>query len=666
MKKIKIDKLKVISIFLAFYFSVASTYNVGLNPEWAAFYLFIAGLTIILSPVFNLILNKCLKSELVLDKNNSKIKIKEIIIYFLVIFITFIVYFVILFPGGATFDTDVQWAQAMANGYNDWHPVLHTLLFHKLPSLFIAKIWITPLFQLTFVASVLTYMCSSLRKLGFNKKIVWLTLLITLLNPTTGRMALMVWKDIPYSYLLLVVTLMTMHIVKSKGKWLESNKNIAALYICNFFIIMFRHNGIICLLTLSIALFFLYDKKMVILIATLSVIAARAIVVGPIYKNFEIGKHSAPFLESVGIPLNHISYIINNDGNISKEEMDFLKQLGHIEEWKNYYNIRNFNYFKTSGHFDSKFLNENPEKFIKVYLSLVNKNKHMALISHYNVTSPLWSLDYSAGPTYIENENKNGDYTVKEKITRTLNYSLNSYDKWLNTTGIGKVIFGYGASLFLIIVSIGIATIKSKFHLRKYLPYIIVLINTLAISVLLTGGELRFVYSNIICAFPLLLYGLSNIGKISENDEKPTLLYTLFLDKTNNSFIQFFRYLFVGGFAAVVNIGFLFIFTDMFGIHYIISNILSFILGLITNYLLSISFVFNTEKVSDRKKEFIVYGAIGLIGLAIDTALMFILTSVFSIYYMISKVIATFITFIWNFIARKLMYKKEGKKYAKK
>ena len=35
----------------------------------------------------------------------------------------------------------------------------------------------------------------------------------------------------------------------------------------------------------------------------------------------------------------------------------------------------------------------------------------------------------------------------------------------------------------------------------------------------------------------------------------------LFKEKTNNTFIQFFRYLFVGGFAAIVNIGMLFVFT---------------------------------------------------------------------------------------------------------
>ena len=59
----------------------------------------------------------------------------------------------------------------------------------------------------------------------------------------------------------------------------------------------------------------------------------------------------------------------------------------------------------------------------------------------------------------------------------------------------------------------------------------------------------------------------------------------LFKEQTNNIFIQFFRYLFVGGFAAIVNIGMLYVFVDLLNIYCLISNIMSFILGLITGCL---------------------------------------------------------------------------------
>ena len=72
-----------------------------------------------------------------------------------------------------------------------------------------------------------------------------------------------------------------------------------------------------------------------------------------------------------------------------------------------------------------------------------------------------------------------------------------------------------------------------------------------------------------------------------EKNKENNLLYKLFVEKTNDVKIQFFRYLFVGGFAAVVNIGSLYIFKEFMNLYYLLANVLGFVLGLITNYLLS-------------------------------------------------------------------------------
>ena len=113
----------------------------------------------------------------------------------------------------------------------------------------------------------------------------------------------------------------------------------------------------------------------------------------------------------------------------------------------------------------------------------------------------------------------------------------------------------------------------------------------------------------------------------------------------------------MGGIAAIVNIGMLYVFTDLFKIYYIISNILAFILGLVVNYLLSKKFVFQEKTSITKKKEFIIYAIIGVIGLGIDTILVWLFTSLCSIYYLLSKVISTLLVFIWNFVARKILYK---------
>lgn len=135
------------------------------------------------------------------------------------------------------------------------------------------------------------------------------------------------------------------------------------------------------------------------------------------------------------------------------------------------------------------------------------------------------------------------------------------------------------------------------------------------------------------------------------------LVYKIFIEKTDNSLLQFIRYFFVGGVAAVVNIGMLFIFTDLCHIYYLISNIMSFSLGLIVNYILSKLLVFQDKVSLSTSKEFIIYAIIGVVGLGIDTLLMSVFTDTFNIYYMLSKIISTLLVFIWNFGARKGLYK---------
>ena len=57
----------------------------------------------------------------------------------------------------------------------------------------------------------------------------------------------------------------------------------------------------------------------------------------------------------------------------------------------------------------------------------------------------------------------------------------------------------------------------------------------------------------------------------------------IFVNPTKNGFLQFFRYLFVGGIATIVDWGILFLLTDLAHIYHLVSAIIAFVAGLITN-----------------------------------------------------------------------------------
>lgn len=126
-------------------------------------------------------------------------------------------------------------------------------------------------------------------------------------------------------------------------------------------------------------------------------------------------------------------------------------------------------------------------------------------------------------------------------------------------------------------------------------------------------------------------------------------------EETDNIGIQLFRYIFVGAAAFTVDFGSLYFLTDFFGIYYLISAAIAFILGLVTNYMLSISWVFNRRSLENRTFEFGIFAVIGIIGLILNELIIWFFTAELHVYYLLSKIISAVIILFWNFFARKMV-----------
>lgn len=131
------------------------------------------------------------------------------------------------------------------------------------------------------------------------------------------------------------------------------------------------------------------------------------------------------------------------------------------------------------------------------------------------------------------------------------------------------------------------------------------------------------------------------------------LLRRVFVHKTQNTYVQFFRYGFVSVAALAVDFGGLVFLKEYAHLNYLLAATISFVAGLIVNYLLSAFWVFHSSKLLNKKHEFLLFTGIGLIGLGLTDLILWILTSGLGIYYVLSKAIATVIVYFWNFGARK-------------
>lgn len=116
---------------------------------------------------------------------------------------------------------------------------------------------------------------------------------------------------------------------------------------------------------------------------------------------------------------------------------------------------------------------------------------------------------------------------------------------------------------------------------------------------------------------------------------------------------QFFKFGVVGVIAFIVDYLSLYLLTEFLNVYYLISSIISFLLSIIVNYILSIKWVFDIKK-KQSFKDVIIFTLLSAIGLLINLLVMYLSVEVFKIYYMIGKLIATFIVMIWNFVTRKM------------
>ena len=130
----------------------------------------------------------------------------------------------------------------------------------------------------------------------------------------------------------------------------------------------------------------------------------------------------------------------------------------------------------------------------------------------------------------------------------------------------------------------------------------------------------------------------------------------LFRDPTDDIFLQLFRYIFVGGTAFAVDFFFLYFFSDICGIYYLISAVLSFIISVLVNYIMSTKWVFNQDNIENKVLEFNLFILISTIGLGFTEILLYFFTDIVGLYYLISKVISAIIVLFWNFLARRVMF----------
>lgn len=128
---------------------------------------------------------------------------------------------------------------------------------------------------------------------------------------------------------------------------------------------------------------------------------------------------------------------------------------------------------------------------------------------------------------------------------------------------------------------------------------------------------------------------------------------------------QIIKFGIVGVLAFIIDYTVLFVLAHFLKMDSIAAATVSFTVSIIFNYLASMKYVFAGRNDQSKQKQFIIFVILSVIGLGINNGIMWCLNRLLiayvpEFYYMISKIFATGVVMVWNFVTRKIFLEEKN------
>lgn len=420
-----------------------------------------------------------------------------------------LLWFIAYLPGG--FGADCIWQFSQATGvmpYNDWHPVLHTLLFYKVPLSVTGRISSIVFFQIVWVALSIGYLCRTLYKYAGVKTAV-LCLCFILLDPYSCLIIMNPLKDVGFALTCLISLVIAFEIAMTKGEWLDSWWKCAILGSMIACTVLFRHNGILFTVPLIIYITINCDKnrrrKAIALIAIC--IALFAIVKGPVYSVLKVEQPDRRVMETTGFPLN----VIGNVAKETPEKMDeelksFVYSIAPQELWEKEYVCGTLNYIKWIEGVNMAAVEEYGHAgMLRLMVKAAAESPGPALRAAIALTDQVYGID--SGFSYLDVGIRGNALGISYQGNESMRAVFDAYTAAVSKSFL-RYIWTLGV-LILMIVTLLLSKLKWKSteSWKKIFICLPVLVYDFGTMLLLSGKDWRFFYVTYL-VFPVVIIGL--------------------------------------------------------------------------------------------------------------------------------------------------------------
>ena len=290
--------------------------------------------------------------------------------------------------------------------------------------------------------------------------------------------------------------------------------------------------------------------------------------------------------------------------------------------------------------YNKEVFDNNKEKYFKTWFSLVVEHPRIAIESYCISTLGYWYPGVRTWTTTRSvQKNSLGIYQDSKGISALNKMILRDDDLSKDVPLLNLFLsigFGFWIMLFLLVFSMK----KKKEKIVFFAPLIGIWITMMIASPVY--GEYRYVYS-VFLSLPVL----DIVPYIETKQKKKSKL------QMSKLMQQILRFGVVGGLAFIVDYTILIICKEVFDINVLLSAAIAFSVSVIFNYILSITWVFDVNQEKSKRRNFILFIVLSIVGLILTEIIMWFGTDIVKIHYLIVKIIATAIVMVFNFVTRK-------------
>lgn len=342
-----------------------------------------------------------------LKEEYKKVRFEYCIVVAVFIFIFWLPYFLVYYPGFIFPDSLLSIYQALGEPLNNHHPIMYTLFIKGCISVGMMVKDITlgcalyTLIQMVYIAFCLGYMICWLKNKGLSVRFCLVIMAGFAFLPFIAQNSIAMWKDPIFSATILLWSLHLLDYVISKGTVVFLDRFYIFKSCLMILLICFSRNNGFYLILFSEIIFITFlviekNKECLIGIKKLSVstgiiLMCVYVITGPVYSRMGIVDEP---VEGLGIFLNQMARVIAYEGKMDEEDRQFMDSILPLEKYPSTYRPCVVDRLKWDEDFNQEYLNEHLNEFISTYFSLLIKNPKLYIEAWILNTFGYWAPNY--------------------------------------------------------------------------------------------------------------------------------------------------------------------------------------------------------------------------------------------------------------------------------